>query len=134
MELDLSIPGAREERAKLKSFHSHLNHPEVVPEQVYRRNSSGYPLVSYLNNICGLYLSKNYEVIPVFISRAHQHMQEHPASANSKAYYELASIYIRQMAYVLSTYTSISKECLGLIPDEILDAGPQPSVLSKAPD
>lgn len=125
MELDLSIPGAREERAKLKLLHSHLNHPEVIPEQVYRRNSSGYPLASYLNNICGLYLSKNYEVIPIFINRAHQHMEEHPASANSKAYYELAGAYIRQMAYILSTYTNITKECLSFIPAEILAAGPQ---------
>ena len=131
MELDLSIPGAREERAKLKLFHSHLNHPEVIPEQVYRRNSSGYPLVSYLNNICGLYLSKNYEVIPIFINRAHQHMEEHPASANSKAYYELAGAYIRQMAYILSTYTNITKECLSFIPAEILAAGPQALVLEQ---
>ncbi len=131
MELDLSISGAREERAKLKLFHSHLNHSEIVPEQAYRRNSGGYPLVSYLNNICGLYLSKNYEVIPVFINRAHQHMQEHPASANSKAYYELAFAYIRQMAYVLSTYTNITKERLSFIPAEILAAGPQVLVLEQ---
>jgi hypothetical protein len=125
MERDLSIPSAREERAKLKLFHSHLNHSEIVPEQAYRRNSGSYLLVSYLNNICGLYLSKNYEVIPIFINRAHQHMQEYPPSASSKAHYELASAYIRQMAYVLSTYTNITKECLSLIPDEILAAGPQ---------
>lgn len=134
VDIDISIPGAREERAKLKAFHALLNHTDIVPEQAYRRNSLVYPLVSYLNNICGLYLSKNYEVIPIFIERAHNHMQELGASANSAAYYELASAYLRQVAYVLSHFTVTSNERLGYIPSEILQAGPQPVPQTPSPN
>jgi hypothetical protein len=95
MELDLSKPGAKEERAKLKRFHALLNDPGLVPEQAYRRNASAYPLVCYVNNIIGLFLSKNYEVIPIFVSRALRHIEEHPSSLTSAPYYQLVSQYLK---------------------------------------
>jgi hypothetical protein len=124
--MDLSVPGAKEERAKLKQFHALLNHVEIVPEQSYRMATMMFPLVSFVNNIVGLYLSKNYEVIPIFISRASRHMTERPPSPAAKAYYGLIAQYLRQMAYVLKSYTAVSEESLrAYVPKEILEAGPQ---------
>jgi hypothetical protein len=126
MELDLSIPGAREQRAKLQVFHTWLNHERIVPEQAYRMSMTIYWLTSFANNIIALHCSKNYEVIPVFIGRAHRHMMEHPPTPAAAAYYELLARYLRQMAFVLKEYTSVSRESLQtFVPAEILEAGPQ---------
>ena len=126
MELDLSIPGAKEERAKLQRFHALLNHELIVPEQAYRMSKTTYPLVCFANNIVALHSSKNYEVIPIFISRAHKHMTEYPAPPAAEAYYELLSRYLRQVAFVLKQYTAVSREALiANVPLELLEAGPQ---------
>lgn len=120
MEMDLSIPGAKAERAKLTRLHQVLNASEIVPDQAYRMSSSSYPLVSYVNHIIALYLSKNYDVIPLFISRAHAFMQQHPQKPNTTAYYEWVEIYLRQMAYVLRSFTSVSMEALDFhLPPEL---------------
>ena len=133
MELDMSVPGAREERAKLKQFHVLLNNAEIVPEQAYRMATSMFPLMCFANNIVALYLSKNYEVIPIFISRAHQHMIERPAPPSATAYYKLLARYLRQMAHVLRTCSAISEETLrAYVPQEILNAGTQ-EISSTAP-
>jgi hypothetical protein len=126
MELDLSKPGAKEERAKLKRFHALLNDPSLVPEQAYRRNMAIYPLVCYINNIIGLFLSKNYEVIPIFVGRALRHIEEYPSSPTSAPYYQLVSQYLKQIVYVLKNFTAISEESLhSFIPEEVLQAGSQ---------
>ncbi|SFZ74752.1 hypothetical protein [Chitinimonas taiwanensis] len=126
MELDLSKPGAKDERAKLKQFHAILNDTEVVPEQAYRMATTMFPLICFVNNIVALYLSKNYEVIPIFISRAHRHMVERPAPPNAVAYYALLAKYLRQMTFVLRSYSPISEETLqAYIPVEIFAAGSQ---------
>ena len=126
MDLDQSIAGAKEERAKLKLFHVLLNSPNIVPEQAYRMSANLYPLVCYINNIIGLYLSKNYEVIPLFISCALSHINNHPAQPAGIAYQTTAMLYLQHMAHILKSYSAISHEFLHeLIPEEILNAGPQ---------
>jgi hypothetical protein len=122
MEIDLSIIGAKSERQKLKDLHVLLNKEDVVPEQAYRMSRANYSLVCFVNNIICLYLSKNYEVIPIFISRAHRHMVDFPANPAAKAYYEHVYRYLCQMAYVLKTYTSVSSESIALIPNDVLNA------------
>jgi len=134
MDLDLSIAGAKEERAKLKQFHTILNSPSIVPEQAYRMSANLYPLVCYINNIIGLYLSKNYEVIPLFINRALKHINTHPAQPAGIAYHDTVTLYLRHMAHVLKSYSSMSHELLcELIPEEVLNAGPQqiPSIAAS---
>lgn len=124
--MDLSIPGAKEERAKLKRLHQILNASEFIPEQAYRMSSGHYPLVRFVNHSIGLYLSKNYDVIPLFLARAHSFMQDRPPQPNAAAYYKWVDIYLLQMAYVLKHFTGISAELLELhLPPELVDAGPQ---------
>ncbi len=131
-ELDLSMLGAREERLKLKRFHARLNHAEVVPEQAYRMAGHLFPLVCFVNNIAGLWASKYYEVIPIFIARAHDHMSRFPAVPAAAAYYDLLSRYLGQMAFVLKSYSAVSAESLELIPEVVLEAGPQEAPPSEA--
>ncbi len=124
--MDLSIPGAKEERAKLKRLHQILNTSDLVPDQAYRMSSGLYPLVSFVNHCIGLYLSKNYDVIPLFLSRAHAFMQDRPLQPNAVAYSKWVDIYLLQMAYVLKHFTGTSAELLALhLPAELMDAGPQ---------
>lgn len=124
--MDLSVPGAKEERAKLKRLHQILNASVLVPEQAYRMSSGLYPLVSFVNHSIGLYLSKNYDVIPLFLARAHAFMQDRPSQPNAAAYSKWVDIYLLQMAYVLKHFTGISAEQLALhLPPELMEAGPQ---------
>lgn len=124
--MDLSIPGAKEERAKLKRLHQILNTSDLVPDQAYRMSSGLYPLASFVNHCIGLYLSKNYDVIPLFLARAHAFMQDRPLQPNAAAYSKWVDIYLRQMAYVLKHFTGTSAELLALhLPAELMDAGPQ---------
>lgn len=126
MDLDLSIAGAKEERAKLKQFHVLLNSPNIIPEQAYRMSANLYPLVCYINNVIGLYLSKNYEIIPLFISRALSHISNHPPQPAGITYQTTAMLYLKHMTHILKSYSAISREFLyELIPEEILNAGPQ---------
>jgi hypothetical protein len=125
MQLDLTIPGAREEGAKLESFQRHLNREYIAPARGYRMSVGVYSLVCYVNNTVGLYLSGNYEVVPIFIARAHQYMSEHPATPQTAAYYQLVNRYLRQFTFVLKRFTSVTPESLEFIPSELLEAGPQ---------
>ena len=126
MEIDLSKPGAHEERSKLKRFHAILNSPTLVPEQSYRPAAVHYPVVSKVNCIVALTFSKNYEAIPPFIREVLREIKHRPATDAMAPYYEVVNRYLRQVAYVLRNYTSISPESLQCwLPDDILNAGPQ---------
>jgi hypothetical protein len=49
--------------------------------------------------IVAFFLSKNYEVIPVFIGRAARYMSDNPARPGSEVYYEVVTTYLAQMAF-----------------------------------
>jgi hypothetical protein len=131
--VELSIEGAHEARSIVKAFHAVLNSPGLVPEQCYRRNQVTYALVCYVNSIIGLFLSKNYEVIPVFVARAAKHMAENSSSPGSKAYYAVAESYLAQMSYFVSAFTSVPREEIETyIPSELLAQGKQEPPVSMA--
>jgi hypothetical protein len=123
--VEKSIAGAKESRAIIKQFHACLNSLELIPEQSFRRNSGTYPLVCYVNNIIGLFLSKNYEPISVFIARASEHMANHPPSAASTGYYRVVNGYLSQITYHLRHFVEGIEYWDARIPSTILEAGPQ---------
>lgn len=123
--IDLSTEGAKESRSVIKQFHTCLNSLDVIPEQAYRRNGGSYPLVCYINNVVGLFLSKNYQVIPIFVARAIEHMASFPSSAASAVYYELANRYLMQVVYHLRHFVDGVDEWDDRIPASFLEAGPQ---------
>ena len=122
---DISTEGSKESRAILKQFHALLNGSDLIPEQAFRRNSGAYPLVCYVNNIIGLFLSKNYDPIPVFVARAIEHMENSPPSAASGAYYAAVTRYLSQVVHHLRHFVSGIERWDDRIPQHILDAGPQ---------
>jgi hypothetical protein len=122
---DISTEGSKESRAIIKQFHVLLNGSDLIPEQAYRRNSGAHPLVCYVNNIIGLFLSKNYDPIPVFVARVTEHMAGFPPSAASSAYYAAVTRYLSQVVYHLQHFVSGIEFWDDRIPQHILDAGPQ---------
>lgn len=122
---EISAEGAKESRSIIKQFHACLNSPELVPEQAYRRNSGLYPLVCYINNIGGLFLSKNYDAIPIFVARAAEYFASSPSTPASFAYYEVVNKYLRQVVFHLRHFVEGIEHWDDRIPPSILEAGPQ---------
>lgn len=82
------------ESDEIKQLQGVLNSKELAPRLGFRRDAVVYPLVCYVNNITGCYLSKNIEPIPLFIERARIHMQEIPAIDEWFEYYGLVAKYL----------------------------------------
>lgn len=122
---ELSVEGAKDSRSTIKQFHSRLNSTDLIPEQALRRNSSIYPLVCYVNNIMGLFLSKNYEPIPIFIARAAEHMANFPPAPTSGPYYIAVNRYLSQVTYHLRNFVEGIEFFDSRIPPSFLEAGPQ---------
>jgi len=88
----------------LERFHGLLNGEDILPEGYLARNHLCYPLVCYINIIIGLYISHNYQPIPLFIRRAYEHMALRKEKLSENKFYEnLVSEYLSEMAkYILT--------------------------------
>jgi len=82
---------------KIESFHKLINSEKLVEGKWYRRNHSAYELVCYINNIVALYLSDNYESIPVFIDRAKKFLSCDKADFLNKEYRDQIAEYLMIM-------------------------------------
>jgi hypothetical protein len=89
-----------------------------------------YSMVSYTNQIIALFLSKNYDGIPVFIMRVLKAMKQTPVQPNTEAYRSVVQDYLCQMTHFLLEYSPLDKEYIyRYVPEHIRNAGPK-----KAPD
>jgi len=70
-----------------------LNKNENIPRMAYRRDSKAYPLVCYVNNITGCFLSENYKPIALFSERAKIYIEENKNEEMDK-YYKLVKHYL----------------------------------------
>jgi len=104
------MEGAKAARKALQQLQKCLNAPDVVPEQCYRMNSATYPLVCYINQLTGLFLSGNYPVIPIFLDRAYCALTDVPHARVSEAYRVLALDYLGQMARFVVQYGGLSED------------------------
>jgi hypothetical protein len=106
VEMKRTEPSAKQEESRqiIEQFHFCLNRKRSLPEMAYRRNASSYPLVCYINNIVGLFLSENYAAIPIFVARASEHMEQFPPSLASTSYYALATSYLSHMVWHLKSF------------------------------
>ncbi|WDE08712.1 hypothetical protein SG34_032935 [Thalassomonas viridans] len=105
-----SLHGAKTAKKELEKLAKRLNSEGLVPEQSYRRNHSNYPYLCYINNTIGLLASKNYHVIPIFIARASEHDQKHPAPEGFERYRELATEYLLKLTEFIDLYTEADLE------------------------
>jgi hypothetical protein len=121
------LEGAKEARKIIKRFYECLNSPRLVPEQCYRPNHATYTLVNYVNQITGLFLSKNYSVIPIFINRAFKRLNEIRDDLVSEPYRQIVLSYLNHMAYFINEYCEFefSETQKTLIPKELLEQGRQ---------
>lgn len=121
--------GAKEARREIKRFQEHLNAAHVIPDQCYRMASSTYPLVCYVNQITGLFLSKNYYIIPLFLQRAHHALLENQAEKVSEPYRHLVEQYLSHVAHFMVNYHCLADDEQGvmspLIPAALLKVDPK---------
>ena len=121
--------GAKEARRTIKRFQAHINSPRLVPDQCYRMSRMTYALVCYVNQVTGLYLSKNYPMIPIFLMRAYEELQAANPERVSEPYRILVLQYLSHVAHFIVDYgclTDDEKHNAGLIPTALLDMTPGP--------
>jgi len=92
----------------------------MVPEGCCRRNSRHYPLVCYVNNISGLYMSSNFDGIPIFIDRAYKELQRlrqnDEKNQGGSPYYGLVLKYLGIMADLCYASGTIPEQLIARIP------------------
>jgi hypothetical protein len=121
--------GAKAARLVIKRFQAHINSPRLVPDQCYRMASKTFSLVCYVNQVTGLYLSKNYAVIPIFLRRAHEQLVMVHSERVSEPYRQLVLQYLSHVAHFIVEYSCLSDDeehNANLIPQELLDIIPGP--------
>ena len=126
------LEGAKQARKAIQRSHGCLNAAHLVPEQCYRRNHGTYPLVQYVNQITGLFLSQNYRVIPVFLGRALREFGQVRHDLVSEPYRKVVLAYLRHMAQFVDRYAELAPDDLAktMIPAELLASGePEPAPL-----
>jgi hypothetical protein len=131
------LEGAKEARKIIKRFHQCLNSPRLVPEQCYRRNHGTYPLVSYVNHVMGLFLSKNYTPIPIFLGRAFGELEKARVELVSEQYREVVLSYLGHMAHFVNDYCELDADAAlkSYIPSELLKRTPhEPPAIVFLPD
>ncbi len=82
------------ESKEIHDWHKKLNSKKYSPRFGFRRNASVYPLICYVNNIVGCFLSHHEAPIPVFIGRARTYMVDFPDIAGSPEYYKMVTSYL----------------------------------------
>lgn len=102
--------GAKEARREIKRFQEHINSPRLCPDQCYRMASPTYALVCYVNQVTGLFLSKNYYVIPIFLQRAYAALQEVDAERVSVPYRRLVEQYLSHVAHFIVNYPCLAED------------------------
>lgn len=120
--------GAKEARRIIKQFQEHINSPRLVPDQCYRMASSTYSLVCYVNQVTGLFLSKNYCVLPIFLQRAFDQLQKENNERVSEPYRNLVTQYLSHVAHFLVNYDCLPGEngAKESIPMALLNMLPEP--------
>lgn len=102
--------GAKDARREIKRFQEHINSPRLCPDQCYRMASPTYALVCYVNQVTGLFLSKNYYVIPIFLQRAYAALQEVDAERVSVPYRRLVEQYLSHVAHFIVNYPCLAED------------------------
>lgn len=119
--------GAKEARKIIKRFQEHINSPRLVPEQCYRMASTSYTLVCYVNQITGLFLSKNYYIIPIFLDRAYKELEKSKPERVSEQYRNLVKHYLSHVANFIVRFSCLNEDeahTIEYIPKILLEINP----------
>lgn len=91
-------------------------------------SSPTYQLVCYVNQVTGLYLSKNYAVIPIFLQRAHGQLSTIHSERVSDPYRKLVLQYLSHVAHFIAEFNCMDEDeehVTRLIPQALLDMIPE---------
>lgn len=102
--------GAKEARREIRRYQEHINSPRLCPDQCYRLASPTYALVCHVNQVTGLFLSKNYYVIPIFLQRAHATLLELKAERVSEPYRKLVEQYLSHIAHFIVEFPCLAED------------------------
>jgi hypothetical protein len=120
--------GAKEARKEIRRFQEHINSPRLAPDQCYRMSSTSYVLVCYVNQVTGLFLSKNYYVIPIFLRRAYDMLDKVSPERVSEPYRNLVKQYLSHVAHFIVDYRCLGEDeqqVIDFIPEELLQIEPK---------
>lgn len=121
--------GAKEARKEIKRFQEHINSPRLVPDQCYRMASPTYALVCYVNQVTGLFQSKNYYVVPIFLQRAYDLLSKASPERVSEPYRNLVEQYLSHVAHFMVDYRCLGEDeqqVMEFIPQALLKIAPKP--------
>lgn len=120
--------GAKEARKEIRRFYEHINSSRLVPDQCYRMSSPTYALVCYVNQVTGLFLSKNYYVVPIFLQRAYDLLVKVGPERVSEPYRNLVEQYLSHVARFIVDYRCLGEDeqlVVEYIPKELLKLEPK---------
>lgn len=120
--------GAKEARREIKRFQENINSPRVVPDQCYRMASPTYALVCYVNQVTGLFQSKNYYVVPIFLQRAYDLLVNASPERVSGPYRNLVEQYLSHVAHFIVNYRCLGddeQQAIEFIPQALLKIEPK---------
>jgi len=120
----MTLNDAEVSQAVIRRFQTKLASAETLPVRSLR-NSGEYPLVCYINNVTALFVSENWEAVPIFVARAAERMIARPADDRLHAYYALTGRYLSQIVHHLMVYVGGIEFDRERIPPGIMTAGPQ---------
>lgn len=102
----------------ISKLHSKLNMKDILSAEYLRRNHPLYPLICYTNNIIALYLSSNYENIPLIINRAYEVIVSTSKHYENELCVRNVLEYLRLISKFLISI-NLEKELLDLIPKQL---------------
>lgn len=102
--------GAKDARQEIRRYQEHINSPRLCPDQCYRMASPTYALVSYVNQVTGLFLSKNYDMIPIFLQRAYGVLLALKPERVSEPYRKLVEQYLSHVAHFIVDFQCLAED------------------------
>jgi hypothetical protein len=123
-----SLTGAMDARRVIMKFHISLNKADLVPQQCYQRDHMTYTMILYVNQIIALFLSSNYEVIPIFIRRTVVELERNVDQPQTENYRKIVHDYLCQVTFYLVNYTATNIDIIrNVVPKRIYSGGPKPA-------
>lgn len=122
--MNSSHSGEQSVRKEIEKFHLLLNHEAMIPAQCYRMSDNLYSLVCFTNQIVALFISQNYQMIPIFIERVLKQLQRVESQPGITGYCNLVYDYLCEVTYYLDQFCNLDEQWVkNHIPQELLEAG-----------
>lgn len=106
---------------KIIEYQELLNRSDVVSEECFRRNHIAYPLISYVNNVTALFISRNFKTVPIFLDRAVKEIDKIENKVNISLYTSIVLPYLEVISLYLVMFSKVEQNRIDLIPSKLLN-------------